>query len=70
MAKAGKNKKEPIPTSVKLDQDLKQQIRPYMVLRELSFTELVEEALAEYIKNNPLTKREKTYWNSEDSEKK
>ena len=67
MAKGGK--KEPIATSVKLDQGLKQQIRPYMVLREMSFTELVEEALAEYIKNNPLTKRERTYWDSGESGK-
>ena len=60
MAKAVK-KREPTATSVKLDKNLKQQIRPYIVLREMSFTELVEEALAEYIKKHPLTLAEKTY---------
>jgi hypothetical protein len=68
MAKAVK--REPTATSVKLDKNLKQQIRPYMVLREMSFTNLVEEALAEYIKNHPLTPPEKTFWDSEKSEKK
>ena len=68
MAKAVK--KEPTPTSVKLDKELKQEVRPYMVLREMSFTDLVQEALAEYIKQHPLTQAEKTFWNSEKSGKK
>jgi len=54
-------RKEAVATSIKLDKDLRKQIQPFLFLRELTFTELVELGLNLYMEKYPLTPEEKEY---------
>jgi|GEM_PF-4964866 len=59
MAKAATTKN--IPTSVKLSNDLKSRVEPFLSLRDMSFTELVVKALEEYMQHHPLSKEEQRF---------
>jgi len=59
MAKAATTKN--IPTSVKLTNDLKSRVEPFLSLRDMSFTELVVKALEDYMNSHPLTKEEQRF---------
>jgi hypothetical protein len=56
-----KVRKEAVATSIKLDKDLSKQIQPFLSVREVSFTDFVEEALRLYMEVNPLTTWEKKF---------
>ena len=56
-----KVRKEVVPTSIKLDKDLRKQMTPFLSLREFSFTVFVEKAIRLYMETNPLTSWEKEF---------
>jgi hypothetical protein len=56
-----KVRKEAVATSIKLDKDLREEIQPFLSLREFSFTVFVEMALRLYMETNPLTPWEKEF---------
>lgn len=60
MAKSKAEKK--VSTTVRLDAHLKSQAKPYLLLREMTMSEFVSEALVQYMERHPLTAAESEFW--------